>query len=217
MTTANDLIVVFLALEVLSIPLYVLAAFDRRRTSSQEAGIKYFLLGAFSSAVFLYGIALTYGATGTTSLTGHRQLPRAEHALRPGHAARRARAAPRRPRLQGRRRAVPHVDARRVPGRAHAGHRVHVVGHQGRGLRRAAARVRRRVPAVPHRLAPGDLGARRAVAHRRERRRGHPDRRESASSRTHRSRTPATSSSGSRPTPRAGARPRSSTCSCTRS
>ena len=70
MTTANDLIVVFLALEVLSIPLYVLAAFDRRRLSSQEAGIKYFVLGAFSSAVFLYGIALVYGATGTTSLQG---------------------------------------------------------------------------------------------------------------------------------------------------
>jgi NADH-quinone oxidoreductase subunit N len=70
MTTANDLIVVFLALEVLSIPLYVLVAFDRRRAASQEAGIKYFVLGAFSSAVFLYGVALTYGATGSTSLTG---------------------------------------------------------------------------------------------------------------------------------------------------
>jgi len=70
MTTANDLIVVFLALEILSIPLYVLSAFDRRRLSSQEAGIKYFVLGAFSSAIFLYGVALTYGATGTTSLTG---------------------------------------------------------------------------------------------------------------------------------------------------
>jgi len=70
MTTANNLIVVFLALEVLSIPLYVLAAFDRRRMSSQEAGIKYFVLGAFSSAIFLYGIALVYGATGTTSLQG---------------------------------------------------------------------------------------------------------------------------------------------------
>jgi NADH-quinone oxidoreductase subunit N len=74
MTTANDLIVVFLALEVLSIPLYVLAAFDRRRLSSQEAGMKYFVLGAFSSAVFLYGVALTYGATGTTSLTGIAQF-----------------------------------------------------------------------------------------------------------------------------------------------
>src|SRR5262245_44953260 len=70
MTTANDLVVVFLALEVLSIPLYVLAAFDRRRLDSQESGIKYFVLGAFSSAIFLYGVALVYGATGTTSLNG---------------------------------------------------------------------------------------------------------------------------------------------------
>jgi NADH-quinone oxidoreductase subunit N len=70
MTTANDLVVVFIALEVLSIPLYVLAAFDRRRERSQEAGIKYFVLGAFSSAIFLYGVALTYGATGTTNLAG---------------------------------------------------------------------------------------------------------------------------------------------------
>ncbi len=70
MTSANDLVVVFVALEVLSIPLYVLAAFDRRRLGSQEAGIKYFVLGAFASALLLYGIALVYGATGTTSLTG---------------------------------------------------------------------------------------------------------------------------------------------------
>lgn len=70
MAVANDLIAVFIALEVLSIPLYVLAAFDRRRLTSQEAGLKYFILGAFSSAIFLYGIALVYGGTGTTSLTG---------------------------------------------------------------------------------------------------------------------------------------------------
>ena len=70
MTSANDLVTVFLSLEILSIALYVLAAFDRRRTNSQEAGLKYFLLGSFSSAVFLYGVALTYGATGTTNLTG---------------------------------------------------------------------------------------------------------------------------------------------------
>jgi NADH-quinone oxidoreductase subunit N len=70
MTSANDLIVVFLALEILSIALYVLAAFDRRRLESQEAGLKYFVLGSFSSAVFLYGVALCYGATGTTSLPG---------------------------------------------------------------------------------------------------------------------------------------------------
>jgi NADH-quinone oxidoreductase subunit N len=70
MASANDLIAIFLALEILSIALYVLSAFDRERLTSQEAGLKYFLLGAFSSAVFLYGVALTYGATGTTSLTG---------------------------------------------------------------------------------------------------------------------------------------------------
>ncbi|MET1001229.1 MAG: NADH-quinone oxidoreductase subunit N [Acidimicrobiia bacterium] len=69
MASANDLIIVFLALEILSIALYVLAAFDRRRLESQEAGLKYFILGSFSSAVFLYGIALTYGATGSTNLT----------------------------------------------------------------------------------------------------------------------------------------------------
>ena len=70
MISANDLVTVFLSLEILSIALYVLAAFDRRRTTSQEAGLKYFLLGSFSSAVFLYGVALVYGGTGTTNLTG---------------------------------------------------------------------------------------------------------------------------------------------------
>jgi len=70
MTSANDLVTIFLSLEILSIALYVLAAFDRRRTTSQEAGLKYFLLGSFSSAVFLYGVALVYGGTGTTNLTG---------------------------------------------------------------------------------------------------------------------------------------------------
>ncbi len=70
MASANDLVTIFLSLEILSIALYVLAAFDRRRLSSQEAGLKYFLLGSFSSAVFLYGIALVYGATGTTNLSG---------------------------------------------------------------------------------------------------------------------------------------------------
>lgn len=68
MAQANDLIVLFLGLEVLSIAVYVLAALHARRVTSQEAGMKYFVLGAFSSAFFLYGIALIYGATGTTNL-----------------------------------------------------------------------------------------------------------------------------------------------------
>jgi NADH-quinone oxidoreductase subunit N len=70
MGSAADLIVVFLALELLSIPLYVLAAFARPEPRSEEAGLKYFLLGAFASGFLLYGIALVYGATGTTSFNG---------------------------------------------------------------------------------------------------------------------------------------------------
>ncbi len=68
MASANDLIVMFIGLEILSVAVYVLAAMHSRRVSSQEAGLKYFVLGAFSSAFLLYGIALTYGATGSTNL-----------------------------------------------------------------------------------------------------------------------------------------------------
>ncbi len=68
MTYANDLIVVFLALELLSLPLYVLAGFARLRQGSEEAALKYFLLGAFSSGLVLYGIALVYGGSATTNL-----------------------------------------------------------------------------------------------------------------------------------------------------
>jgi len=68
MAFANDLLVLFLGLEILSIALYVLAGYHRRRNESGEAAMKYFVLGAFSSAIFLYGVALVYGATGTTRL-----------------------------------------------------------------------------------------------------------------------------------------------------
>ena len=69
MAQAADLIVVFLALEMLSIPLYVLSAFARPRLESEEAGLKYFLLGAFSTGFVVYGIALVFGATGSTALS----------------------------------------------------------------------------------------------------------------------------------------------------
>jgi NADH-quinone oxidoreductase subunit N len=68
MATATDLLVIFLALEVLSIAVYVLTGIRRRSAASTEAALKYFLLGAFSSAFFLYGIAFTYGVTGSTRL-----------------------------------------------------------------------------------------------------------------------------------------------------
>jgi NADH-quinone oxidoreductase subunit N len=74
MAMANDLIVLFLGLETLSIAVYVLAAMHLKRAQSQEAGMKYFVMGAFSSAFFLYGIAMIYGATGTTNLVTIKDL-----------------------------------------------------------------------------------------------------------------------------------------------
>lgn len=68
---ANDLLTMFVALEVLSLPLYLLCGLARRRRLlSQEAALKYFLLGAFSSAFFLFGVALLYGYAGTVDLPG---------------------------------------------------------------------------------------------------------------------------------------------------
>ena len=69
MALANDLMVVFLGLELMSLCLYVLAGFRRTRIESTEAAMKYFLLGAFASGFLVYGIALLYGATGTTNLS----------------------------------------------------------------------------------------------------------------------------------------------------
>jgi len=68
MAASADLLLLFLGLETLSIPLYVLAAIARGDVRSQEAGMKYFLLGAFSTVFFLYGLALIFGAAGSTSL-----------------------------------------------------------------------------------------------------------------------------------------------------
>ena len=70
MTMAADLIVVFLALEWLSIPLYVMAGFALPRSDSEEAAMKYFLLGAFASGFLVFGVALVFGATASTSLAG---------------------------------------------------------------------------------------------------------------------------------------------------
>jgi len=66
--TADDLIWLFLALELTSLPTYIMVATGSTRMRSQEAGVKYFFLGAFGAAMFLYGFAMLYGATGTTAL-----------------------------------------------------------------------------------------------------------------------------------------------------
>ena len=70
MTRANDLVMVFLGLELLSLSLYVLVGFLRHNLLSNESGLKYLLLGAFATGFLLFGAALTYGATGTTNFSG---------------------------------------------------------------------------------------------------------------------------------------------------
>ncbi len=81
MASGTDLMTIFLGLEVMSVSLYVLAGFNRANKKSNEAGLKYFMLGAFSTGFMLYGMALIYGATGTTrlykiaSIVGQMTLP----------------------------------------------------------------------------------------------------------------------------------------------
>ncbi|NLE18751.1 MAG: NADH-quinone oxidoreductase subunit N [Propioniciclava sp.] len=70
MASSRDLISIFIALETLSMPAYLLAGWRKRTLTGNEAGLKYFLMGTFASAVMLYGMSLVYGITGTTSLAG---------------------------------------------------------------------------------------------------------------------------------------------------
>ena len=166
MAAANDLIVLFLGLETLSLALYVLAASDRRRTDSQEAGIKYFVLGGFASAFFLYGVALIYGGTQSTNISeivgafqssvlvdGQDSLVLAGIALLMVGLGFKVAAVPF------------HVWTPDVyQGAPTSGHGVHGVGRQGGGVRRHAARARDRAPVPPRRLGPCGLGAGGAVA-----------------------------------------------------
>ena len=110
---AQNLVTLFLGLELLSIPLYVLCATEMRRERSLESGLKYLIIGSVGSATFLYGLAFLYGATGSTDFRGDRARRSATRAscddplLLTGIALTR-----RRPGLQGLGRAVPPVDAR---------------------------------------------------------------------------------------------------------
>ncbi len=126
----------FIGLEMSSISSYILASYRRDAPRSNEAAMKYFLLGSFATAFFLYGIALSFGATGSTHLdlmtplaNDSSQAPLEDrpriYLCRPG--------------LQGRRRAVPALDAGRVRRRARARHRAAFDGSQGRRVRPGAA------------------------------------------------------------------------------
>ena len=142
MVSANSFLALYMALELQSLPIYVLAAFHRDNLRSTEAGLKYFVLGALASGMLLYGCSLVYGFTGTiqfdalaAALACDRRRPLPLGC--PGRAGVRRR----RPRLQDGGGAVPHVDARRLRGRAVAGDRVHGGGTQGGGRSGLAMRV----------------------------------------------------------------------------
>ena len=157
MAEANDLIVIFLGLEILSLALYVLAAFNHKRVASGEASLKYFILGGFSSAIFLYGIALTYGATGSTNLVQIADFL-SHNVLVVGRAAAGgARAVAGRLLLQGGGRPVPHVDAGRLSGLTVADHGLHGRGGQDRRVRGTAPGLRLDVRHAAGRLAAGRL------------------------------------------------------------
>ena len=72
MSSAVELVLIFIALEISSISTYILAGFRRRAAISSESSVKYFLLGSFATAFFLYGVALMFGATGSTSIRRNR-------------------------------------------------------------------------------------------------------------------------------------------------
>ncbi len=143
MLRATELLTIFLALELLSLCLYPLAAYHRRLALAGEAAIKYFLMGAFVSAFVLYGIALVYGATGSTRLDGI-----GASARQPGGVlgARQPRppAAGRGLRLQDEPRAVPRLVAGHLPGRALAVRGLPLGGAQGGERAGALPRCSRR-------------------------------------------------------------------------
>ena len=114
---ANELVTAFVGLEMSSIASYVLVGFRRRSPASNEASLKYFLLGSFATAFFLYGVAMIYGATGTTRIDAVQARARKDLTAdqrEPALAILGLGIDFRRPRVQGRRRAVPDVRARRL-------------------------------------------------------------------------------------------------------
>ncbi len=112
MGSAADLITLFLGVELMSVCFYVLAGFMRTKISSNEAALKYFLLGAFATGFLLYGIALIYGTTGTTNLLRIASI-RADESLRPW-VQDRVWTGPHRPGVQGRCCPVSYVGSGRV-------------------------------------------------------------------------------------------------------
>jgi hypothetical protein len=139
MVSAGDLIALYMGLELQSLSLYVIASLRRDSVKSTEAGLKYFILGALSSGLLLFGASLVYGFAGTTQFSGIIETAQAGESV--GRPSVRPRLRERRPGLQGLRRAVPHVDAgclRRLAHRDHGAFR-----HRAQGGGHGAVRARR--------------------------------------------------------------------------
>ena len=144
---AADLLLLFLGLELMVLPGYLLAGYHKTDAYSTEGAIKYFLLGSFSSAIFLFGLAFVWGITGTTRIDGVAAAAQSARRRRGSPAPGEARDRPRVPdhgrRLQDRRRPVPLLDAGRVPGLTHTDHRLPVGRAEGGRLRPDPRLVRR--------------------------------------------------------------------------
>ena len=153
-----DLLLLFLGLELMVLPGYLLAGYHKSDGYSTEGAIKYFLLGSFSSAIFLFGLAFIWGLTGLDADRRRRQHPDPGRGragdVQPGpgdglrlpHDGRR---------VQDRRRAVPLLDAGRVPGLADAGDGLSLGRAEDRGVRADPAAVRRGAGSDEGRLAAG--------------------------------------------------------------
>ena len=173
MASGRDLITLFVALETISIPTYILAGFRKHDRRSNEAGIKYYLIGVLSSAVMLYGMSLIFGLTGTTTLSGISRWIDGTATRRAAH--RRDLPLARRLRVQGERGAVPLLGTRHLRRRAHAGHRVPVGRIEGRRLRGDAQHRLLRLRQRRQGLVVGGLAARRLLDDPRQPGRAAPD------------------------------------------
>ena len=127
MAAANELIMIFIGLEISSIASYILAGYLRDDARNNECALKYFLLGSFATAFLLYGVAWIYGMTGSTNLDA-RSAGRCSSEPSPSPSSRGTAAALMFVglALQSLRRAIPGLGARRLSGRARAGRRVPV-------------------------------------------------------------------------------------------
>ena len=163
LAAGTDLITLFIGLELMALCFYVMVGFLRTDKRSNEAAMKYLLLGAFSSGFLVYGFSIMYGISGSTKLgdiaSAISRAPAAGPAGVPGPGHHLGR-----PALQDLRRAVPHVGAGRLRRRADHGHRLSLGGFQGRILRFPAA----------HLPGTAGLGARRLGAAAGGRRRRSP-------------------------------------------